>query len=60
MTYNLQNSHFLPYDKTIGYYHKDFFMEIKEEILEILDECIENLQTVKEKIRKEIYYDELY
>ena len=35
-------------------------MEIKEEILEILDECIENLQTVKEKIRKEIYYDELY
>ena len=34
-------------------------MQLKEQILDILDECIKKLQIVREKIRKEIYYDEL-
>ena len=35
-------------------------IEIEEKILAILDNCIAILQTFRERIREEIYYDELY
>ena len=31
-----------------------------ESLLEILDTCIETMDVLREKIRKEIYYDELH
>lgn len=30
-----------------------------EKFLDILDDCIESLEALREKIRQEIYYDEL-
>ena len=34
--------------------------EAEEKVLSILDNCIAILETFREKLRKEIYYDELY
>ncbi len=32
---------------------------VEEKFLDILDDCISKLETIREQVRQEIYYDEL-